>query len=66
MGWRVFEIDDQWIVGHSGYVNGFRAEIAFLPEEDIGVVLLTNAPNQTVGNAVPHFFELYKEQITGP
>jgi beta-lactamase class C len=66
MGWRVFEIDNQWIVGHSGYVNGFRAEIAFLPEEDIGIVLLTNAPNQTVGNAVPYFFDLYKEQITGP
>ncbi len=66
MGWRVFEIDDQWIVGHSGYVNGFRAEIAFLPEEDIGIVILTNAPNQTVGNAVPFFFDLYKEQIAEP
>lgn len=66
MGWRVFEIDNQWIVGHSGYVNGFRAEIAFLPEEEIGIVILTNAPNQTVGDAVPHFFEAYKEQITGP
>jgi len=66
IGWRVFEIDNQWIIGHSGYVNGFRAEIAFLKEEDIGIVMLTNAPNQTVGNVVPSFFELYKEQVTEP
>ncbi|MEQ8707263.1 MAG: serine hydrolase domain-containing protein [Phaeodactylibacter sp.] len=66
MGWRVFEIDNQWIIGHSGYVNGFRAEIAFLPEKDLGIVILTNAPNQTVGDAVPFFFESFKKEITAP
>lgn len=66
MGWRVFEKNDQQIIGHSGYVNGFRAEIAFSPDEEIGIVLLTNAPNQTVGAAVPSFFNAYRKQISAP
>jgi len=66
MGWRVFEINDQKIIGHSGYVNGFRAEIAFTPNNDLGIVILTNAPNQTVGKVVPSFFDLYNAQISPP
>ncbi len=64
MGWRVFEKDNQQIIGHSGYVNGFRAEIAFLPGQDIGVVMLSNAPNRTVGEVVPRFFDLFQAQVT--
>ena len=60
MGWRVFEVDGEQIIGHSGYVNGYRAEIAFMPASDIGMVILTNAPNRTVGNAVPEFFSAYR------
>jgi beta-lactamase class C len=66
MGWRVFEMNDQKIIGHSGYVNGFRAEIAFTPNNDLGIVILTNAPNQTVGKVVPSFFDLYNAQISPP
>lgn len=66
MGWRVFEQDHHRIVGHSGYVNGFRAEIAFMPDADIGIVVLTNAPNQTVGNTVPFFFESYQQKASLP
>lgn len=66
MGWRVFEVEGQRIIGHSGYVNGFRAEIAFMPDKDLGIVILSNAPNQVVGDAVPHFFDLHKTLISAP
>jgi beta-lactamase class C len=59
MGWRVVEKPEYTIITHSGYVNGYRAEIAFCPEEEVGIVLLSNAPNYTVGQAAPAFFERY-------
>lgn len=66
IGWRNFEIEGQRITGHSGYVNGYRAEIAFWEEQDVGIVMLTNAPNKTVGAFIPAFFERYNEQIVAP
>ena len=36
MGWRVLDNHGQKIVYHGGYVNGFRSEIAFAPEDGIG------------------------------
>lgn len=59
MGWRVLEGEGFTIIGHSGYVNGYRAELAFCTETGIGIALLSNAPNQTVGATVPAFFEQY-------
>jgi beta-lactamase class C len=59
MGWRIFETPEMKIIQHSGFVNGFRTEIAFSPDQNIGLVLLTNAPNYTVGYSIPHFFEMY-------
>ncbi len=61
MGWRVLQKPDIQIIQHSGYVNGYRAEIAFCREDKIGIVLLTNAPNYTVGQAIPAFFEQYED-----
>lgn len=66
MGWRVFETDSQQIIGHSGYVNGFRAEIAFLPDHDIGIIMLSNAPNSTVGEVIPEFFDSFQAQVSAP
>jgi beta-lactamase class C len=57
MGWRVLQRGGQTIVWHSGYVNGFRAEMAFERESGYGIVLLSNATNQLVRNALPQFFD---------
>ncbi|MCB0572867.1 MAG: beta-lactamase family protein [Phaeodactylibacter sp.] len=61
MGWRVLQLPEIQLVGHSGYVNNYRSEIAFSRSEKIGIVLLTNAPNNTVGKAIPAFFQQYLE-----
>lgn len=63
MGWRILKLKEGMeIIEHSGYVNGYRAEIAFNRKEKIGIVLLTNAPNYTVGHSIPAFFEQYQAQ----
>lgn len=38
LGWRLITTQNNNIVYHGGLVNGFRTEIAFDKEKDIGVV----------------------------
>ncbi len=43
LGWRLYQYADTLVVNHSGSVEGYSAQIAFLPERDVGLVLLTNS-----------------------
>ncbi len=62
LGWRIFEYGDLKVVYHGGYVNGYRSEIAIIPEQKIGICVLTNALNSFAGTSIPRFLELYEEQ----
>jgi len=43
LGWMLHEWEGQPVIEHGGNVHGFSAEVALLPESDLGFVLLTNA-----------------------
>ncbi|MGB6872660.1 MAG: serine hydrolase [Dehalococcoidia bacterium] len=43
MGWVIREWEGQPVIEHGGNVDGFSAQVAMLPESDLGFVLLTNA-----------------------
>lgn len=57
MGWRVLEHEDQTIVYHGGYVNGFRSEIAFDRERQIGISILINSNSSYALEVIPEFFK---------
>lgn len=59
LGWRGVLSHERHVVFHGGYVNGFRSEIAFIPSEDIGIAILSNAPSWYINSAVPVFFSMY-------
>jgi len=42
LGWMLREWEGQPVIEHGGNVAGFSAEVALLPESDLGFVLLTN------------------------
>ncbi|HEX74685.1 MAG TPA: serine hydrolase [Dehalococcoidia bacterium] len=42
LGWVLQEWDDQPVVEHGGNTDGFGAQVALLPESNLGFVLLTN------------------------
>ncbi len=42
LGWGTGTWREQPLVSHSGGTLGFASEVAFLPESDLGVVILTN------------------------
>lgn len=60
MGWRVLDNHGQKIVYHGGYVNGFRSEIAFAPEEGTGICILINTNSSYPLEVIPGFFNQFK------
>ena len=58
LGWRVLERNSDTIIYHSGYVNGYRGEIAFDRKRNIGICVLFNGQVPLAGTCVPDFFEM--------
>jgi beta-lactamase class C len=59
LGWRIYMYKGLKIIYHGGYVRGYRAEIAFCPDEQIGLVFLQNSPNRVASMSIPVFFNLW-------
>ena len=62
LGWRIYMYKGRKIIYHGGYVKGYRAEIGFCPEENIGMVFLQNSPNRVASICVPAFFDTWFAQ----
>jgi CubicO group peptidase (beta-lactamase class C family) len=64
LGWMVTSYYDQPVITHSGNTLGFTSEFTFLPEADLGVIVLTNAraSNLFNGNVTSRLLELVFEQ----
>jgi beta-lactamase class C len=65
LGWRIFAENNHQIVYHGGYVEGFRAEIAFDPQEKIGIAALFNSNTSLASQCVPKFFEMCLASLPG-
>ena len=63
MGWRILDYRSKRIAYHGGYVNGYRGEIALIPEEKIGIVFLSNGTSEVAYNCMPYFMNLYLNTI---
>lgn len=61
IGWRIVNYKNRKIAYHGGYVLGYRAEIAFCEEEEIGIAFLSNSPNSSVSKSIPTFLNLFFE-----
>ncbi len=64
MGLRVLDNEGQKIVYHGGYVNGYRSEIAFDPDNGIGICVLVNANSSYPLQVIPGLFEHFKSDST--
>jgi beta-lactamase class C len=52
-GWRVFDYAGHTLIFHGGAVRGFRSEIGFLPDRDIGAVILWNSESAAPSGLMP-------------
>lgn len=58
IGWRLVGYKGRQVAYHGGYVNGYKAEIAFCEDENVGIVFLTNSPSTAARKSVPEFLNL--------
>jgi len=61
LGWRILQYKGKKIAQHSGYVQGYQAEIAICEEEEVGIAILSNSPNSYFSEGVPKFLNLFFE-----
>ena len=59
LGWRIYDYAATKIVYHGGWVEGFRAEIGFIPDEKIGIAVLLNCESMVANLFLPTFFDMY-------
>ncbi|NMP31168.1 beta-lactamase family protein [Thalassotalea sp. M1531] len=55
-GWRIYQFKDYPIIYHSGWVEGFRADIGYSPELDIGFAMLINAESNAINKITSDFW----------
>jgi hypothetical protein len=53
LGWRVEKLGSTPIIRHGGEVSNFMGEMVLLPEQNLGVVVLTNVGNGLLPVGVP-------------
>ncbi len=53
LGWRIFDYSGHTLVYHAGAVQGYRGAMAFLPDRDIGVVILWNSESPMPAALLP-------------
>ncbi|NKI34533.1 beta-lactamase family protein [Wenzhouxiangella sp. XN79A] len=63
LGWRIYRIDGRRLAIHSGWLAGYRAEIALSHDLDLGLVLLMNAESRAVGELDRAFWDLVLEAL---
>jgi beta-lactamase class C len=57
-GWRIYNYEGAEVIAHAGTVDGYAAQIAFLPEENAGIVILANARSKRLWRILPTFLDL--------
>ncbi|EGN75125.1 penicillin-binding protein, beta-lactamase class C [Idiomarina sp. A28L] len=56
LGWRIYDLQEKTLLYHGGWVEGFRAEISYSPDYDIGLVILINAESTAINGLSPYFW----------
>jgi beta-lactamase class C len=55
-GWRIYQFKGRPIIYHSGWVAGFRADIGYSPDLDIGFAIVINAESNAISKISSQFW----------
>lgn len=58
LGWRIYQLGEEELIYHGGWVSGFRADIAFSPKHDIGMAVLLNAESSGISELTLRFWQM--------
>lgn len=59
LGWRIYDYAGEPLVFHAGAVQGYRAIIGFLPDRQLGIVMLWNCESAAPNGLMPMLFDRY-------
>lgn len=65
LGWHSMKYADKKVVYHQGHLKGFRHFIGFV-QDDVGIIILTNAEKRHASKIALKFFELYLDPKESP
>ncbi|MDZ7267230.1 MAG: beta-lactamase family protein [candidate division KSB1 bacterium] len=57
LGWRIFDYAGHTLIFHSGGLRGYVAQLAWLPEHNLGMALLSNCSESN--GLMPAFLDMY-------
>jgi len=63
LGWRIYRLGEHRIAYHSGWVSGYRADIAWSEEHQIGIAVLMNVEGSSINELTTTFWRMAFEQL---
>jgi beta-lactamase class C len=57
LGWRIYDYAGTRVIAHGGSVDGYGAQIIFIPELDTGLVVLSNTRTRRLWSIAPMFLD---------
>lgn len=66
LGWRIYDMGDERLIYHAGWVQGFVAEVGLSPEHDLGLVVLLNGESSAIGELGSGFWARAFEVLHTP
>jgi beta-lactamase class C len=57
-GWQLMTFSQRKLICHGGWLDGFVSFLAFMPERDVGIVILTNAECDFASELGLDFFDM--------
>lgn len=63
LGWRLYQLGKHQIAYHSGWVSGYRADVAWSEEFGIGIAILMNVEGNTISELTTSFWQMAFEQL---
>jgi beta-lactamase class C len=57
LGWRIYDYAGRTLVTHAGGVDGYYAQIAYLPDRAAGIVVLSNTRSLRAVNVLPAWLD---------
>lgn len=65
-GWRIYDFKGHKLNYHGGWVEGYRADVAFAPEQGVGYAMLMNAESNLINSFTAKFWQAYFEYAERP
>ncbi|GAC16518.1 serine hydrolase domain-containing protein [Aliiglaciecola lipolytica] len=62
LGWRIYDFNGHKLNYHGGWVKGYRADVSFAPDEEVGYAMLMNAESNLINSFTAKFWQAYFEE----